>query len=293
MNSAEAQNGLRHHVIELADLRLHYVRQGQGPVLLLLHEPEGFWWDWSRNVRALSDHFDVIVPDLRGCGSSEKPSVAEEALYKVDRIVDDTVQLLQKLDIDKAYVVGHGWSTMVVHKLIRRHRALIPRAVMLNAVLPGFEENYFSASNAAQSWYPSFWKSGMANALVGADRAASEAFSRWRLSHCVKQNAFDKHDIQSYTDNFLQPGNLPALQAFYRANVDPGANMWDPIDKTVSSCNVTILQGVRDVMFPPELTGLASRWYSRPNFEYVPDAGHFLMREEPDWLTHRLRLLKA
>lgn len=293
MSSAVTPDGFRHHMIGLAGARLHYVRQGQGPVLLLLHEPEGFWWDWSRNIHALSDYFDVIVPDQRGCGDSEKPTIADADFCKVDRFVDDIVQLLQKLDIDKAYVVGHGWSTMVVHKLIRKHRALIPRAVMLNAVFPGFEEQFFSASNAARSWYPSFWKSGMASALIGASRDASDAFARWRFSQCVKHHAFDEQDGRLYTDELLQPGKLPALQAFYRANVNPGASVWDAIDKTVSNCNLTILQGVRDAMFPPEWISLASRWYSRPTFDYAPDAGHFPMREEPDWLVHRLRLLKA
>src|SRR4051794_14325517 len=110
MGSSSTTDGFSHNEIRLADVNLHYVRQGKkGATLLLLHEPDGFWWDWSRNIAALSDYFDVIAPDLRGCGKSEKPPFGNEEHYKIDRIVEDVVQLMQALELSKVYAVGHGW----------------------------------------------------------------------------------------------------------------------------------------------------------------------------------------
>ena len=287
------ESGFQHHEIRLADLELHYVREGKkGSPLLLLHEPDGFWWDWSRNIGALSEYFDVIVPDLRGCGRSGKPPVDKDMPYHADKVTEDMVQLLQALEIREAFVVGHGWSTIVVHKMIRRQRELVRRAVMLNAALPGVED--FIASNRAHSWYLSFVQSDLATALIRSGRQACEAFIRSRLSHgSANAEAFDERDIQLYADNLMEPGTLPALQAFYRTNLAPHSNLWKGMDKTVSSCNVTFLQGVKDPFFPAEWVSLASRWYNRGSFEYLPDAGHYLMREAPEWVNYRLRLLKT
>jgi epoxide hydrolase 4 len=295
MGSSGTLDGFAHNEIRLKEVNLHYVRQGKkGAALLLLHEPDGFWWDWSRNIEALSDYFDVIVPDLRGCGKSEKPAFGNGEHYKIDRIVNDVAQLMQALEISKVYVVGHGWSSMVVHKLIRSHPDLVRRAAMLNAALPGFEQSYFTDSDTTRAWYAAFWRSDLAVSLIGSNRSACEAFVAYRLSQCgAHRNGFDDRDRERYVDNLMAPDNLHALQSFYRANLYPNAVLWDDMDKIISHCNVTFLQGLKDRIFPAEWVSLATRWYSRGNFEYAPDAGHFLMREEPEWLVHCLRLLKA
>ena len=39
-----------HHYAQLRDIRLHYVREGSGPPLILLHGWPGFWWEWHLNI---------------------------------------------------------------------------------------------------------------------------------------------------------------------------------------------------------------------------------------------------
>ena len=63
----------KHHYAQLRDIKLHYVREGSGPPLILLHGWPGFWWEYHRNIGPLAKDFDVIVPDMRGYGDSEKP----------------------------------------------------------------------------------------------------------------------------------------------------------------------------------------------------------------------------
>jgi pimeloyl-ACP methyl ester carboxylesterase len=43
---------------------------GQGPTLMLLHGGTGSWTHWVRNIRALSQHFRLVLPDLPGMGES-------------------------------------------------------------------------------------------------------------------------------------------------------------------------------------------------------------------------------
>ena len=56
-------------------IEVHYVRHGRGMPLVLLHGWPEFWYVYRKNVPALAERFDVIVPDLRGFGESEKPGL--------------------------------------------------------------------------------------------------------------------------------------------------------------------------------------------------------------------------
>ena len=42
-------------------IKLHYIRQGAGEPLMLIHGWPGFWYEWHMNIDALAEHFDVIA----------------------------------------------------------------------------------------------------------------------------------------------------------------------------------------------------------------------------------------
>ncbi len=57
---------LSHHYVTTNGVKLHYVRQGAGEPLFLIHGWPGFWYEWHKNIGPLAEHYDVIVPDMRG-----------------------------------------------------------------------------------------------------------------------------------------------------------------------------------------------------------------------------------
>jgi pimeloyl-ACP methyl ester carboxylesterase len=57
------------------EVMLHYIRLGVGDTVLLLHGWPGFWYDWRRVLEPLSGFADVIAPDFRGFGESDKPDL--------------------------------------------------------------------------------------------------------------------------------------------------------------------------------------------------------------------------
>jgi pimeloyl-ACP methyl ester carboxylesterase len=65
------EESLNHGHAEANGIRVHYVRQGLGTPLVLLHGWPEFWFVWRKNIPALAERFDVIAPDLRGFGESE------------------------------------------------------------------------------------------------------------------------------------------------------------------------------------------------------------------------------
>ncbi|MEH1844939.1 MAG: alpha/beta fold hydrolase [Nostoc sp.] len=62
-----------HHTAQANGVQLHYVRGGQGPVVLLWHGFLETWYCWRKIMPVLAKQYTVIAPDMRGYGDSDKP----------------------------------------------------------------------------------------------------------------------------------------------------------------------------------------------------------------------------
>lgn len=112
-------------VFDSNGVRIHYVVDGEGEAVVLIH---GFavgaamWVEpppaGSGLVPALAGEYRVIAPDLRGHGASGKPH--DPAKYGAE-MVEDIVRLLDHLDIRKAHVVGYSMGTAIAGTLLVSH----------------------------------------------------------------------------------------------------------------------------------------------------------------------------
>jgi pimeloyl-ACP methyl ester carboxylesterase len=66
-----------HQYLDANGIEIHYVRHGTGSPLVLLHGWPEFWFGWRNNIRPLAESFDVVAPDLRGFGATEKTALPD------------------------------------------------------------------------------------------------------------------------------------------------------------------------------------------------------------------------
>ncbi len=92
--------------------RCHYVDEGEGPTLLLVHGNPTWSFYWREIIRALRDRYRVVAIDQIGCGMSEKPS-AKEYSYRLARRVADLNEFVEKLDLQQITLVAHDWGGAV------------------------------------------------------------------------------------------------------------------------------------------------------------------------------------
>ena len=92
-------------------IRLHYQEAGQGPLLILLHGFPDFWYGWRHQIAALSAHFRVVAPDMRGYNLSDKPGKVSD--YRMEALTADIDQLITALGETETYLVGHDWGGAV------------------------------------------------------------------------------------------------------------------------------------------------------------------------------------
>jgi pimeloyl-ACP methyl ester carboxylesterase len=108
--------------------RMHYVDEGAGPVLLLLHGNGGWSLEWSALVRERSGAARVIAPDLIGFGLSEKPAFSRDGA--LDAHVADLAALLDLLDLRDVEVLAAPSAAPIAERLAEREKKRIRRVAI-------------------------------------------------------------------------------------------------------------------------------------------------------------------
>lgn len=106
IQDANDPESFEHKFAEVNGIRLHYVEEGQGPLVILVHGFPYLWYAWRHQIRALAAAgYRVIAPDLRGYGQTDQPDHVD--LYDHTHMVGDLVDLMKTLGETSAVIVGH------------------------------------------------------------------------------------------------------------------------------------------------------------------------------------------
>jgi pimeloyl-ACP methyl ester carboxylesterase len=116
---------MRKHYADTRHGQIHYVEEGAGPAVLLLHQTPRSWDEYRDVVPLLSDRFRVIAPDTLGFGSSDVPA----GPWSIELFADGVEDLSVALGLNSFALVGHHTGGVVAMevaaRLPRRVRALV------------------------------------------------------------------------------------------------------------------------------------------------------------------------
>jgi haloalkane dehalogenase len=121
------------HWLEIGTERLHYVDEGKGDPVLLLHGEPTSSFLWRKIIPQLPGR--VIAPDLIGFGRSDKPE--DIGWYSYDRHVDSIARLLEELDLTALTLVVHDWGGPIGLRVAVEHADRVERLVLLNTGIGG------------------------------------------------------------------------------------------------------------------------------------------------------------
>jgi 3-oxoadipate enol-lactonase len=124
--------------LSINGIDLHYSRRGSGAPLLLIHGLGSSGEDWAFQIPALSPHFDLILPDLRGSGRSGKPA----GKYSIAQFADDLWSLLDKLECAKVHIVGFSLGGAVAMEMALMRPQAVLRMVLINS-LPSYRVDHW------------------------------------------------------------------------------------------------------------------------------------------------------
>lgn len=103
----------KHRVGLSGEHRIHWVEQGSGPAVVMVHGFPESWYSWRNQLPALAEAgYRAVAMDVRGYGRSGKPDTVDG--YRMVRNVNDIVRLVELLDTDDVTLVGHDWGAPIV-----------------------------------------------------------------------------------------------------------------------------------------------------------------------------------
>jgi haloalkane dehalogenase len=112
--------------------RLHYVDEGKGPVVVMLHGNPTWSFHFRELIKGLRDRFRVIAPDHMGCGLSDKP---RDYPYTLSTHIRNLTRLLDELSVERASLVVHDWGGPIGFGWAVSHPDRVSRLVVFNTAV--------------------------------------------------------------------------------------------------------------------------------------------------------------
>ena len=195
---------------------IHYEVTGEGRPVVLLHGFPDSGRMWRYQVEALAAAgFRVIVPDLRGYGTSDKPAAVDD--YHVLSLAGDVVAVLDDAGVERAHVVGHDWGAALAWALAAFLPERVDHLVALSVGHPAtFRDGHFD--QIEKSWYMLLFQfAGVAERWLSDDDWAN--FRSWA-----------RHpDVDAVVAEMSANGSLTPALNWYRANVAPESFVSPPV----------------------------------------------------------------
>jgi epoxide hydrolase 4 len=267
----------QHRDIITNGIRMHYVTQGEGPLVVLLHGFPEFWYSWRYQIPVLAEHgYRVVAPDLRGYNESDKPRKG----YDMGTLLLDIVGLIQGLGYEKAIIVGHDWGGALAWSFAIRYPAMTERLVVLNMAHPGAMMREFrTLKQLRKSWYIfAFQLPWLPEYLLLRNHAS--AIGRLIREAALQKGAFPDEETAKYQQAMSQPGSMTAALNYYRQVFRrlPTSYTGGTYDVNVPTL---LIWGEHDIALGIELTTGLERWVKLLEFRPIPDSGHWVQQEQP------------
>jgi haloalkane dehalogenase len=116
--------------LDLGGLEIHYVDEGSGAPVLLLHGEPTWSFLYRKVIAELVDEHRCVAPDYFGFGRSDKPTDPE--FYSYDSHVRSIERFVQELDLWGVTVVVQDWGGPIGFRVCVKHPERIARLVVLN-----------------------------------------------------------------------------------------------------------------------------------------------------------------
>jgi len=121
------------HYAEIDGMRMHYLDEGQGDPILLLHGEPDWSYLYRKMIPLLAPAFRVVAPDYFGFGRSDKPT--DMAWYTYDRHTASIESLIEHLDLRDITIVVQDWGGPIGLRVATEMEERFGRLVVLNTGL--------------------------------------------------------------------------------------------------------------------------------------------------------------
>ena len=127
--------------------QLPYRRSGTGPALVLVHGFLGTAEQWAPEIAHFSAKYDVIAPDLPGFGAA----AGEPGCDRIEAMAERVIALIDALEVDRFYLVGHSMGGMIVQEIAARITDRVDKLVLYGTGPLGLMPDRFEPIDLSRS----------------------------------------------------------------------------------------------------------------------------------------------
>jgi haloalkane dehalogenase len=266
--------------LDLDGLRLHYLDEGLGEPVVMLHGNPTWSFYYRNLVLALRDRYRCIVPDHIGCGLSDKPG-DDGYDYTLGRRMDDLERLLDHLGISTGItLVLHDWGGMIGMLYAVRHASRIKRLVILNTAafhLPKAKQLPITLKLSRDTRLGAFLVRGF------------NAFSLAASFIGCRKNPLPAHLRRAYRLPYNSWRNRIATLRFVQdIPLTPGDRSYHLVSETEAGINAfsdlptAIFWGERDFVFDRSFLSEWERRFPKAEIHRYANAGHYILEDMKD-----------
>ena len=255
--------------VDVDGVGIEYEVTGEGPPVVLLHGFPDSGRLWRHQVPALAGAgFQVIVPDLRGYGRSDKPEAVEA--YSLMHIAGDVIAILADLNAGRAHVVGHDWGAALAWALASFRPDQVDHLVTLSVGHPATFRR--TPRQREKSWYMLLFQfPGIAERWLTEDNWHN--FRTW-AGH---------PDADQVVSELEATGSLTPGLNWYRANVPPESWVSPPLQLPPVQAPVMGVWSTGDpALTEAQMTDSAENVAGSWRYERLEGPGHWMQLDAPD-----------
>lgn len=268
--------------VEIDGHRMHYIDEGNGPTLLMVHGNPTWSFAWRNFVKDLSQDYRVLAIDHLGCGFSDKPQAAE---YRLAQHIQNLTDFVTQLDLNEITLFAHDWGGAIGMGAASRLPDRFERFVLFNTAAFRSLEIPWRIAVCRTPVLGSVMLRGL-NAFSRA--ALTMAVSKpERMTKSIRQGYLAPYDSWAHriaVDRFVKDIPLNKSHPSYQTLTDVEAGL-----EQFQERPMFLVWGEQDFCFT---TNFLKEWQQRfPNAKTLsfPDAGHYVFEDAHEVILPRVR----
>jgi pimeloyl-ACP methyl ester carboxylesterase len=278
---------------DTAGFRQHYVDEGTGRPILLLHGQPTWGYIYRNFIPALAAIHRVVVPDHMGFGKSETPPDRE---YTLRTHVGNLTALIEELDLRDITLVMQDWGGPIGTGYAVRHSDRIHSLVYMNTVQGYGAAGRRDLPNPVESPWFRWIREGLPTGRTEAvlSQLGSTILSVMQIVGLQRLDRVDPTFIRAYGAPFPTPADCKGAIEFpldlalgrIRDFVREGVTGVPALREKPA----LLIEGMLDRAIPPELAlaDFAGLWPKAPVIQ-VPGAGHYIQEDAPEIVVPALQ----
>ncbi len=274
------------HYLDLGGHRLHYVDEGQGEAVLMVHGNPSWSFYYRNLIKALRTTHRAIAPDHVGCGRSDKPG-DDRYEYTLSTRAADLGRLVEHLGLRRITLVVHDWGGMIGMAWAVKNPDLISRVVVLNTGAFHLPSGKAFPPTIALARMP-----GLGAALV----RGGNAFARGAVRFCVTRHPMPPEVAAGYLEPYGTWADRIAIQRFVEdIPLRARDHSYEVVSQTAAALDrlrakpMLICWGMRDFVFDRHFLAEWERRFPDAQVHRFDDCGHYVLEDAAEEIVALVR----